>query len=71
MASQSASSQYMDSLRKAFSSSRTFDFRYESNNYPVVETPNASKWFYGKGKVTEEIIENYMPSPKGRQKIIL
>jgi len=39
--------------------------------YPVVETPNASKWFYGKGKVTEEIIENYMPSPKGRQKIIL
>jgi len=32
MASQSASSQYMDTLRKAFSSSRTFDFRYESNN---------------------------------------
>jgi len=33
---------------------------------PVVETPTANKWIYGKGFVTEKMILDYMPSPKGR-----
>ncbi len=33
--------------------------------YPVVETPTASKWVFGSGRVTETMIQDYMPSPKG------
>jgi cytochrome-b5 reductase len=43
-----------------------YDRSGRASFYPVVETPNASKWLYGTGKVSEEMIENYMPSPKGK-----
>ncbi len=37
--------------------------------YPVVETAESSKWSYGKGWVSEEMINDYMPSPKGNLSI--
>jgi cytochrome-b5 reductase len=42
-----------------------FDRSGKLSFFPVVETPNASKWLYGSGRVNEEMISNYMPSPKG------
>ncbi len=33
--------------------------------FPVVETAESSNWYWGKGFVSEEMINDYMPSPKG------
>ncbi len=42
-----------------------YDNKGKLNFLPVVENPPNEKWVYGTGRINAEMIENYMPSPRG------
>jgi NAD(P)H-flavin reductase len=39
--------------------------------YPTVENLEINNWAFGKGKVTEDMIHNYMPSPTDKEGVVL
>jgi len=47
-----------------------FDKTGNLSYFPVVEMPETNKWLYGKGFVTDHIIENFMPSPYDKNSLI-
>jgi cytochrome-b5 reductase len=42
-----------------------FDRKGKISFYPVVENIDSADWMFGKGKVNEDMIFNYMPDPSG------
>jgi cytochrome-b5 reductase len=42
-----------------------YDLKGRLSFYPVVENVDNETWNFGRGKLNEEIIFNYMPSPQG------
>jgi hypothetical protein len=34
--------------------------------YPVIEEVNIKNWIFGKGRINTDILQNYLPSPKGK-----
>ncbi len=47
-----------------------FDMKGKLSFYPVVENPETNNWLYGKGKVCEEVINDYMPSVNDKKSVI-
>jgi len=43
-----------------------FDRKGKLSFYPVVENVESANWAFGKGKVDQEMIFNYMPDPAGK-----